>query len=613
MDVNSEASAPAASPASGAAQLGQVTSVRGSRISVGLFRRASIQSSRDTVGNFMGIRTARSFLTGVITDVSANTRSTVEESGHYATARVDLVGEIYDCGKPTAEFRRGVSEYPAIDDPVFEIEARELQLIFNVAGTSVFDIGSLQQNEEIDAYIDVDEMLTKHFAILGTTGVGKTSAVALTLQALLGKRPELRIFVLDVHNEYRRCFVDRAQILNPPNLRLPFWLFGFDELIDVLFSGRPAPDEEADVLSELIPLAKSMYQQSRQVLERGAKRGERPIRYTVDTPVPYRMSDLLSLLNERVGKLENRLSRLTYSRLLNRIQTVVDDARYAFMFENANVGGDTMADVLAQLFRLRPGEQPMTIMQLAGFPSEVVDAVVSVVCRLAFDFGLWSEGAVPLLFVCEEAHRYAAAGNVGFAPTRRAISRIAREGRKYGVYLGLVTQRPAELDPTILSQCSTIFAMRMTNDRDQAILRSALSDTTADLLDFLPALATAEVFAFGEGVALPARIKLKTLPAQQLPRSEAIANVRDRFGADVDQSFIASVLDRWRTATSASKLTVDEVKQELRQAAASDAARVPIAPNQLEPAEPAVQRQPSINRSDVYAAIKASNAGVKVR
>ena len=614
MIADSEASAPAQAPAPEAAQLGQVTSVRGSRISVGLFRRASIASSRDTVGNFMGIRTARSFLTGVITDVSANVRSAVEESGHYATARVDLVGEIYDCGLPTAEFRRGVSEYPAIDDPVFEIEARELQLIFNVAGTSVFDIGSLQQNEAIGAYIDVDEMLTKHFAILGTTGVGKTSAVALTLQALLGKRPELRIFVLDVHNEYRRCFLDRAQILNPPNLRLPFWLFGFDELIDVLFSGRPAPDEETDVLSELIPLAKSMYQMSRQSLERGLKKGgERPIRYTVDTPVPYRMSDLLSLLNERVGKLENRLSRLTYSRLLNRIQTVVDDARYAFMFENANVGGDTMADVLAQLFRLRPGEQPMTIMQLAGFPAEVVDAVVSVVCRLAFDFGLWSEGAVPLLFVCEEAHRYAAAGNIGFAPTRRALSRIAREGRKYGVYLGLVTQRPAELDPTILSQCSTIFAMRMTNDRDQAILRSAVSDTTADLLDFLPSLATAEVFAFGEGVALPARIKLKALPAHQLPRSEAIASVRDRFGADVDQSFIASVLDRWRTATSASKLTVDEVKQELRQAHASDMARTPTAPNLPEASEPAVQRQPSINRSDVYAAIKASNAGVKAR
>lgn len=611
MSVDAEASAPAALEAG---QLGQVTSVRGSRISVGLVRRATIASSRDTVGNFLAIRTARSFLTGVITDVSANVRTAVEESGHYATARVDLVGEIYDYGMPTAEFRRGVTEYPAIDDPVFEIEARELQLIFNVAGTSVFDIGSLQQNESISAYIDVDEMLTKHFAILGTTGVGKTSAVALTLQALLGKRPELRIFVLDVHNEYRRCFVDRAQILNPPNLRLPFWLFGFDELIDVLFSGRPAPDEETDVLSELIPLAKSMYQTSRQSLERGLKKGgERPIRYTVDTPVPYRMSDLLSLLNERVGKLENRLSRLTYSRLLNRIQTVVDDARYAFMFENANVGGDTMADVLAQLFRLRPGEQPMTIMQLAGFPSEVVDAVVSVVCRLAFDFGLWSEGAVPLLFVCEEAHRYAAAGNIGFAPTRRALSRIAREGRKYGVYLGLVTQRPAELDPTILSQCSTIFAMRMTNDRDQAILRSAVSDTTADLLDFLPSLATAEVFAFGEGVALPARIKLKSLPAHQLPRSEAIANVRDRFGADVDQSFIASVLDRWRTATSASKLTVDEVKQELRQAHASDAARVPTAPNQIEPAEPAVQRQPSINRSDVYAAIKASNVGAKAR
>jgi hypothetical protein len=613
VSVNQQA-IPATVTAPSASQLGQVASVRGSRISVGLARRATPHASRATVGNFMGIRTARSFLAGVITDVSANSRSVAEEQGHYATAHVDLVGEINDYGTPSAEFRRGVTEYPAIDDPVFEIEARELQLIFNVAGTSVLDIGSLQQNESIGAYIDVDEMLTKHFAILGTTGVGKTSAVALTLQALLGKRPELRIFILDVHNEYRRCFVDRAQILNPPNLRLPFWLFSFDELVDVLFSGRPGPDEEIDILSELIPLAKAAYQQNRQQMERAAgKRGEKAIRFTVDTPVPYRVSDLISLLNERVGKLENRSSRLTYSRLINRIETVIDDGRYAFMFENANVGGDTMADVLAQLFRLRPGEQPMTIMQLAGFPSEVVDAVVSVVCRLAFDFGLWSEGAVPLLFVCEEAHRYASADrNVGFAPTRRAISRIAKEGRKYGVYLGLVTQRPAELDPTILSQCSTIFAMRMTNDRDQAILRSAVSDTTADLLDFLPALATAEVFAFGEGVALPARIKLKSLPAHQLPRSEAIANVRDRFGADVDQNFIVSVLDRWRTATSASKSGLEEAKQEIRQANAREAQPQVPAPS-IEPDRAAAPKRTLVNRTDLYAAIKGAVPGTHGR
>jgi hypothetical protein len=217
------------------------------------------------------------------------------------------------------------------------------------------------------------------------------------------------------------------------------------------------------------------------------------------------------------------------------------------MFENANVGGDTMAEVLTQLFRLPSNGVPMTVMQLAGFPSEVVDAVVSVLCRMAFDLGLWSDGAAPLLVVCEEAHRYAAADrSAGFGPTRRSISRIAKEGRKYGVFLGLVTQRPAELDPTILSQCSTLFAMRMTNDRDQALLRSAVSDTAANLLAFLPSLGTGEVFAFGEGVAMPTRLKFKQLPAHLLPKSEAINTATASADPAVNSDFMASVVERWR-------------------------------------------------------------------
>src|SRR5213079_32694 len=180
---------------------------------------------------------------------------------------------------------------------------------------------------------------------------------------------------------------------------------------------------------------------------------------------------------------------MTYHKLITRIDTVRNDPRYAFMFDNANVGGDTMAEVLSHLFRIPANGKPMTIMQLAGFPAEVVDSIVSVLCRMAFDFGLWSDGASPLLFVCEEAHRYAAADRtIGFGPTRRAISRIAKEGRKYGVFLGLVTQSPAELDPTIISQCSTLFAMRMSNDRDQALLRSAVSDAAANLVSLLPSL-----------------------------------------------------------------------------------------------------------------------------
>lgn len=582
--------------------LGRVISVRGSQVSIGLLRQVSV--ARSTVGKFMGIRAGTSLLAGVITDVSSSAIASPQQ--YYATANIDLVGEIKHHGAPSAFFHRGVSEYPAIDDPASEIAAYELRLIFNVTGTSVLDIGHLQQDDSIPAYIDVNDMLSKHFAVLGSTGVGKSSGVALILQALLDRRPDLRIFILDVHNEYGHCFGDQAQILNPRNLKLPFWLFTFDELVDVLFAGRPGLEDEVDILSEVILVAKSSYQQTRGA---SVRRSEKPTGYTVDTPVPYRIADLCALLNERMGKLENRSLRMTYHRLITRIESVGNDPRYAFMFENANVGGDTMADVLAQLFRLPPGETPMTIMQLAGFPSEVVDAVVSVICRLAFDFGLWSDGAVPLLFVCEEAHRYASADrSVGFGPTRRAISRIAKEGRKYGVYLGLVTQRPAELNPTILSQCSTIFAMRMTNDRDQAILRSAVSDAAANLLGFLPSLATGEVFAFGEGVALPSRLKLKTLPPQLLPKSEAVAP--DRFGVGVNQDFIASVLERWRGATTTSKSSSEDGRRELRPAPVSEA------PSER-PAADSVRanllKKPLLDRSDLYAAIKGTAPGPQSR
>src|SRR5215471_8293054 len=324
-------------------------------------------------------------------------------------------------------------------------------------------------------------------------------------------------------------------------------------MVDVLFGARPGSEDEVDILAEAIPRAKANYSNYRGPTDRTTVRRTDPksVGYSVDTPVPYRLADLIGLLDERMGKLENRSSRMIYHRLSTRIESVCNDPRYSFMFENANVGGDTMAEVLGQIFRLPANGRPITVMQLAGFPSEVVDAVVSVVCRMAFDLGLWSEGAAPLLLVCEEAHRYASADrSIGFGPTRRSISRIAKEGRKHGVFLGLVSQRPAELDATIISQCNTLFAMRMINDRDQAILRSAVSDAAANLLDFLPSLGTGEVFAFGEGVALPARVKLNQLPAQMLPSSDASGDSLREQLTGVNEEFFAAVLKRWRGAST---------------------------------------------------------------
>jgi DNA helicase HerA-like ATPase len=378
------------------------------------------------------------------------------------------------------------------------------------------------------------------------------------LNEILKARPNLRIFLLDVHNEYGRCFGERSLVLNPRNLRLPFWLFNFEEIVDVLFAGRPGVPEELDVLAEVIPQAKGLYTQYQNNDRFGLKRDPKQVGYTVDTPVPYRLVDLISLIDERMGKLENRSSRIIYHKLNSRIETVRNDPRYAFMFDNANVGGDTMAEVVSHLLRLPANGKPMTVMQLAGFPAEVVDSVVSVVCRMAFDFGLWSDGVSPLLFVCEEAHRYASADrNVGFGPTRKAISRIAKEGRKYGVYLGLVTQRPAELDATIISQCNTLFSMRLANERDQTLLRSAVSDAAANLLSFVPSLGTREVLAFGEGVALPTRLRFKEVPPHQLPRSEATIATVPSVTAGHDMHFDSAVVERWRGATSQRDVPTD--------------------------------------------------------
>src|ERR1700704_4789939 len=529
---------------------GRVISVRGSLARVGLLAASqlAIPEVRATVGRFVSIRCANSTIVAMIPEVSCEDLPVSDV--YIASASVDLLGEILG-GPERPKFQRGVTHYPTIGDAVELITNQELRTVYAPSGSDQIDVGTLQQDPSVIAYVDVEEMLSKHFAVLGSTGVGKSSGVSLLLNEILKARPTLRVFLLDVHNEYGRCFGDRALVLNPRNLKLPFWLFNFEEIVDVLFGGRPGVPEELDILAEIIPMAKGIYTQYQNADRIGLKRLDPKAGYTVDTPVPYRLVDMISLIDERMGKLENRSSRIIYHKLISRIETVRNDPRYAFMFDNANVGGDTMAEVVSHLFRLPANGRPMTIMQLAGFPAEVVDSVVSVLCRMAFDFGLWSDGVSPMLFVCEEAHRYASADrSIGFGPTRKAVSRIAKEGRKYGVYLGLVTQRPAELDATIISQCNTLFAMRLANERDQTLLRSAVSDAAANLLAFVPSLGTREVIAFGEGMALPTRLKFKELPLEVLRKRDAEATARMDAGHRVNEDFVISVLERWRGATS---------------------------------------------------------------
>ena len=567
-------------------QIGRVVTVTGATATVELAAR-SIGGDNPTVGRFMALATPKSLIIGLVTEIGEEPNGATFRK----VARLDLIGEIL----PGGVFQRGVTEYPNIGDSAHMLGERELRQVYGAADGDHAHVGDLQQNAAIGVHIDIDALVSRHFAILGATGVGKSSGVAIILQKILDTRPNLRIFLVDPHNEYGRCFGSKAQVLTPRNLRLPFWLFNFEETIDAFFGGRPGVDEEVEILSEAIPLAKAAYLQYRnnsndRLLAK--RRDPRDAGFTADTPVPYRIEDLINLLDQAMGKLENRSRATVYHKLIGRIQTFRNHPRYAFMFENANIGGDTMAEIIGNLFRLPPDGKPMTIMQLAGFPAEVIDSVVSVLCRMAFDFGLWSDGAAPLLFVCEEAHRYAPADKkIGFGPTRRALSRIAKEGRKYGVFLGLVTQRPAEIDPTIISQCSTLFVMRLSNDRDQALIRSAVSDAAANLLSFIPSLGTREVFAFGSGVALPTRLRFKELPAELRPNSEASGNTRADAGSNINRDLISTVIDRWRSATMSHRMSDDDMDYNAPLETPSLQPQMPQAPA-YQPQAPAYQPPP---------------------
>jgi DNA helicase HerA-like ATPase len=259
------------------------------------------------------------------------------------------------------------------------------------------------------------------------------------------------------------------------------------------------------------------------------------------------MEDLIALADVRMGKLENRATAGIYQRLIMRLNNVRKNPRYAFIFDDAGLSGDSMVDILCQLLRLDGDAKPMTVVQLAGFPAEAFDAIVSVLFRLAFEFGVWSDGAVPLLVVCEEAHQYANADRaIGFHPARQALTRIAKEGRKYGVFLGLVTQRPAQIDPTLVSQCSTVFAMRTGDESDQRIVRAAVSDPSDRLLGFLPALGAREALAFGAGVPVATRLRFKNLPEDAIPRSETVWGGRMDSTAPINRELVETVVARWR-------------------------------------------------------------------
>jgi hypothetical protein len=332
----------------------------------------------------------------------------------------------------------------------------------------------------------------------------------LIVGGILSRHGNGHVLLLDPHAEYARAFGDVAEVLDTSNLQLPYWLLTFEEFVEIIF-GTKAKEHQAEIaiLNELVLAAKRAFL--------GDDGGAEAL--TVDTPIPYRLGELIRFINDAMGKLDRPENSVPYRRLQARLHALQSDKRFAFMFPGLALR-DNMAAILSRLFRIPVCGKPVTIVDLSGVPSEILNVVVSVLARMTFDFALWSERATPILLVCEEAHRYIPQDNrLGFEPTKRALARIAREGRKYGVSLCLVSQRPSELEPSILSQCSTIFAMRLANQKDQAYVRGALKESSIGLLEFLPSLRNAEAIAIGEGIPVPVRLCLDELPEDRRPQS----------------------------------------------------------------------------------------------
>ena len=535
-------SQPAAAPPT-PDHLGRVVAVSGSQVVMLLENQLQSPGRAmpaSQIGALVKIPTTMSTVYGLVSGLSIPIPAVRADEPELRVVELELVGEAAADGDGDAVvFRRGVSVLPGLGDRVLSTAKEDLQRVYTRTGVATVRIGSIYQDRSLPAALVIDDLLGKHFAVVGTTGSGKSCAVALILGAILRQCGNGHIVLLDVHNEYSRAFGSAAERLDTESLELPYWLLTFEEIVEIVAGGRKdRREEDVAVLADVILAAKQRY----------AGQGEgnnEPI--SVDTPVPYRLGDVNRMLDEAMGKLEKAGDSAPYLRLKGRLAALQSDRRYGFMFPSGLSVRDNMAVILSRLFRIPSDGKPMSIIDLSGIPSEVMNVVVSVLCRLTFDFALWNDHTMPIVLVCEEAHRYAPRNDhLGFEPAKRALSRIAKEGRKYGVSLCVVSQRPSELSPDMLSQCNTVFALRLSSQHDQDFVRGTLTESAMGLLDFLPSLRDAEALVIGEGVPLPQRICFDRLPEDARP-SRGNTSFSAAWQGDGDSiEMVRATIARWR-------------------------------------------------------------------
>ncbi len=492
-----------------------------------------------TIGSHVKVRVGPRWLLGSVRDMR-------RDLGDKTTVivNIDFLGEGDAAGDRSFDnFRRGVTAYPRSGDPIIAAVREDLAAVFATDHRPHVEIGTVYPTTDVKAALFIDALLSRHFAIVGSTGTGKSTATALILHRIVAAAPRGHIVMLDPHGEYAKAFAATGVIFNVDNLEMPYWLMNFEETCEVFVTGEGAQREgEKDILAKCLLAARA----------RNPVAGNLP-NLTVDSPVPYVIGDLLGELQQQMGMLAQADELPKYLRLKRKIEDILQDSRYNFMFSR-KLSNDTMATFLSRILRLDGDGKPISIIDLSGVPSEVVSVVVALLSRIVFDFAIWTakDKRRPILLVCEEAHRYVPSKEVAEgSAVRQILERIAKEGRKYGVSLGLVTQRPSDVAEGTLAQCGTIIAMRLNNARDQEWVQAAMPEGARGFLDTIPALRNREAVVCGEGVAVPVRLSFDNLAESRCPSSDD-PSFSGRWANDGDTSVeLDRIIQDWRSQTTA--------------------------------------------------------------
>ena len=534
------APAKAAGPAPG--PIGQVFEIAGSgsQIRMDAATVAAMQSHKDPSVAMSG--QVGSQVKAVVGNnwLIANVRTLRAGDAGELIAHVDFLGEgTRDSAGRMSNFRRGVTRYPIPGAEVLPVTTEDLRAVFAASDEPHIEIGTVYPTDDIRGALYIDPMLGKHFAVLGSTGTGKSTSVSLILHRISEASPEGHIVMIDPHGEYSAAFKGCGELFNVDNLQLPYWLMNFEEHCEVLLTTHGSERQrDADILAKCLLAART---KGKDMSQYG--------KVTVDSPIPYLLTDLNAIIVNEMGKLDRAGDTIPFQRLKTKLEELRADPRYTFMFSGMMVS-DTMGGFIAKLFRLPSQGRPISIVDVSGVPSEITSVVVSVLARMVFDYSIWSrtEAQRPLLLVCEEAHRYVPKdenAETGQA-VRKILERIAKEGRKYGVSLGLITQRPSDLAEGVLSQCGTIISMRLNNDRDQACVRAAMPEGARGFLDAIPALRNRECIVCGEGVAIPIRVRFDDLEPEKRPASSDPSFARLWRESGDEAGIISRTIKRWR-------------------------------------------------------------------